>query len=75
MTPGSDLAAAVTAAAAEMRKRSTHTTERVRETVSADVMAVIHELETAQRATIAEVNRLNGILTDILTSIADAKKG
>lgn len=33
------------------------------------------ELETAQRATIAEVTRLNGIVTDILTSIADAKKG
>lgn len=59
----------------EQMKAEVAAAKREVDAMLAHLKTMRDELETAQRATIAEVNRLNGIVTDILTSIADAKKG
>ena len=65
MTPDGDLAAAVTAAAAEMRKRSTHTTERVRETIPAEILALLE----AQAGMVA---RMRAELDQVKRDLAEA---
>lgn len=59
----------------EQMKAEVAAAKREVEVMLAHLKTMRDELEMAQRATIAEVDRLNGVVKEILSSIHAASKG